>query len=64
MLCVVLICKGGIVLISLNLWILFKYESSTGDFCFIHLLRSLFSYTYDISLNSMYWKNLHSVLVL
>ena len=33
-------------------------------FGFRHLLRSLFRSTYNLSVNSMFWKNLHSVLVL
>ena len=48
----------------LSLSILFKYESSMGHFWFLHLLSSLFSSTYNIWLNSMFWRNLHSVLVL
>ena len=44
--------------------ILFRYESSRGHFLFLQLLRSLFSSTYNLWLNSMFWKNLHSVLVL
>ena len=44
--------------------ILFKYENSRGHFWFLHLIRSLFNYTYNLRLNSMFWKNLRSVLVL
>ena len=44
--------------------ILFKYESSGGHFWFLHLIRSVFSFTYNLWLNSMFWKNLRSVLVL
>ena len=44
--------------------ILFKYESSRGPFWFLHLISSLFSYTYNLWLNRMFWKNLRSVLVL
>ena len=48
----------------LSLSILFKYESSRGHLCFLHLLSLLFSSTYNIGLISMFRKNLHSVLVL
>ena len=44
--------------------ILFKYESCRGHFWFLYLIRSLFSYTYNLWLNSMFWKNLRSVIVL
>ena len=44
--------------------ILFEYESRMGHFWFLHLIRSLFSSTYIIWLNSILWKNLGTVLVL
>ena len=44
--------------------ILFKYESSRGHYWFFYLICSLFSYTYNLWLNIMFWKNLRSVLVL
>ena len=48
--------------LSSSIW--FKYESSMGHFWFLYLSRSLFSSTYNLWLNSMFWKNLRSVLVL
>ena len=48
----------------LSLSILFKYESSRGYFWFLHLIRSLFSSTYNLWLHMMFWKNLPSVFVL
>ena len=44
--------------------ILFKYKCSMGHFLFLHLIRSLFSSIYNLWLNSMFLKNLRSVLVL
>ena len=44
--------------------ILFKYDSSRDNFWFVHLIRSLFSSTYNLWLNSMFWNNLRSVIVL
>ena len=35
-----------------------------GDISGLQLIRSLFSSTYNLWLNSMFWKNLRSVLVL
>ena len=42
---------------------LILFNSSREHYWFLHLIRSLFSYTYNIWLNSMFWKNLRSVLV-
>ena len=39
--------------------ILFKYESSKGHFCVLHLIRSLFSSTYNL----WFWKTLRSVRI-
>ena len=44
--------------------ILYIHESSKGHFWCLHLIRSLFSYTYVLWLNSMFYKSLHNVLVL
>ena len=62
MLCVVLICKGHSGDGRLSSLILFKYESSRGHIWFLHLIRS-FSYTYTLWFNSIFWKNLRSVLL-
>ena len=53
LLCVVDLQRGHSGDGCLSSSILFKYESSRGHFWFLHQIRSLFSYTYNLWLNNM-----------